>query len=96
MARLGGFLQDMSSARGASQENVIRRFWHRLPWRLVGLLGALISAHLVGAFEAQLQDNVALAFFIPGIVYLADAVGTQTETLVIRGLSVGVGIGQVV
>jgi magnesium transporter len=37
-----------------------------------------------------------LAFFIPGIVYLADAVGTQTEALVIRGLSVGVGIGHVV
>lgn len=31
-----------------------------------------------------------LAFFIPGIVYLADAVGTQTETIVVRGLSVGV------
>jgi magnesium transporter len=37
-----------------------------------------------------------LAFFIPGIVYLADAVGTQTEALVIRGLSVGVSIGGVV
>lgn len=31
-----------------------------------------------------------LAFFIPGIVYLADAVGTQTETVIVRGLSVGV------
>ena len=35
-----------------------------------------------------------LAFFIPGIVYMADAVGTQTETVVIRGLSVGVGLRQ--
>ena len=34
-----------------------------------------------------------IAFFMPGIVYLADAVGTQTEALVIRGLSVGVPIG---
>jgi magnesium transporter len=33
-----------------------------------------------------------LAFFVPGIVYLADAVGTQTETVVVRGLSVGVRI----
>jgi magnesium transporter len=38
---------------------------------------------------------VILAFFLPGIVYLADAVGTQTETLVIRGLSVGVPIARV-
>jgi magnesium transporter len=28
------------------------------------------------------------------VVYLADAVGTQTETLVVRGLSVGVPIGR--
>jgi Mg/Co/Ni transporter MgtE len=66
------------------------------PWLLVGLLGALLAADIVGAYEQQLQANVMLAFFIPGIVYLADAVGTQTEALVIRGLSVGVSIGGVV
>jgi magnesium transporter len=27
---------------------------------------------------------------LPGIVYLADAVGTQTETIVVRGLSLGI------
>jgi magnesium transporter len=31
--------------------------------------------------------QIAVAFFIPAIVYLADAVGTQTEALVVRGLS---------
>ena len=57
-------------------------------------MGALLSADIVGAFEEQLEDAVVLAFFIPGIVYLADAVGTQTETVVIRGLSVGVSLRQ--
>ena len=33
---------------------------------------------------------MVLAFFVPGVVYMADAVGTQTEALLIRGLSVGV------
>jgi magnesium transporter len=37
-----------------------------------------------------------LEFFIPGIVYMADAVGAQTETLIVRGLSVGIGIREVV
>jgi Mg/Co/Ni transporter MgtE len=41
------------------------------------------------------EPNLAVAYFIPGIVYLADAVGTQAETLAIRGLSVGVGIGRI-
>ena len=94
MDRLGGFLRGASEARGASQEPARRRFRHRVPWLLVGLVGALISADLVGAFEKQLEDAVVLAFFIPGIVYLADAVGTQTETVVIRGLSVGVSLRQ--
>ena len=96
MARVGGFLRDSSMARTASEEPVARRFWHRVPWLLLGLLGAVLAADIVGLFEKQLQANVMLAFFIPGIVYLADAVGTQTEALVIRGLSVGVSIGHVV
>ncbi len=96
MARLGGFLHDAAAARRASREPVLRRFWHRLPWLVVGLLGALLAAVIVGSFEEGLKRNVALAFFIPGIVYMADAVGTQTETLIIRGLSVGVPVGEVV
>ena len=46
-------------------------------------------------FEGDLASDVRLAFFIPGIVYMADAVGTQTEALVIRGLSVGVPVRRV-
>jgi magnesium transporter len=96
MARLGGFLRNSSMARTASEEPVAKRFWHRLPWLLLGLAGAVIAADIVGFFETQLKANVMLAFFIPGIVYLADAVGTQTEALVIRGLSVGVPIARVI
>jgi magnesium transporter len=90
MARLGGYLKGSSAARLAAEEAVARRFIHRMPWLLLGLAGAMLSAGIVGSFEAHLAQNVALAFFLPGIVYMADAVGTQTETLVIRGLSVGV------
>lgn len=96
MARLGGFLHDAAVARSASIESIRRRLWHRLPWLLLGLAGAMLAAAIVGGFEHQLEAQVRLAFFIPGIVYMADAVGTQTETLVIRGLSVGVPIAAVV
>jgi magnesium transporter len=90
LSRLGGFLAGTSAAIGASEEPVPRRFRHRLPWLLVGLAGALLAADVVSWFESGLRERVMLAFFIPGIVYLADAVGTQTETVVVRGLSVGV------
>jgi magnesium transporter len=92
LSRLGGFVRSTSTALDASVETVDRRFRHRIPWLLVGLAGALLAADLVGWFEKRLHENVMLAFFIPGIVYLADAVGTQTETVVVRGLSVGVSL----
>jgi magnesium transporter len=69
--------------------------WHRLPWLLVGLAGSAAAALVVDGFEASLSADVRLAFFIPGVVYMAAAVGIQTETLVIRGLAAGVGIGKV-
>jgi magnesium transporter len=90
LSRLGGFLRSTSVARGTSEEPVYRRLWHRLPWLLLGLCGALAAADLVGQFEELLRVQVMLAFFMPGIVYLADAVGTQTETVIVRGLSLGV------
>jgi magnesium transporter len=96
LARIGGFLKDTAAVRHASEESVRRRIWHRLPWLLLGLAGAFVAADLVGWFEVQLRAQVMLAFFLPGIVYMADAVGTQTETVVVRGLSVGVRLRRVV
>lgn len=96
LARLGGFTHDVASARTAAEERISQRIKHRVPWLLVGLAGAVLAGLIVGAFEAELETRVILAFFVPGVVYLADAVGTQTEALVIRGLSVGVPIGRVI
>jgi magnesium transporter len=96
LSRLGGFTKSTRAVRTTSEEPVERRFRHRLPWLLVGLGGALLGADFVGWFEAQLHAKVMLAFFIPGIVYLADAVGTQTETVVVRALSVGIDMRQMV
>ncbi len=90
LARLGGYLTGTRQARGAAEESVGRRLWHRLPWLLLGLIGAMGSALLIGAFEERLEANVLIAFFVPAVVYMADAVGTQTETVLIRALSAGV------
>jgi magnesium transporter len=79
LSRLGGFLRTSSIARTTSEEPVRRRFWHRLPWLVIGLGGALVAADLVGQFEQHLRLNVMLAFFMPGIVYLADAWGHRLK-----------------
>ncbi|GAA4412786.1 hypothetical protein GCM10023168_34990 [Fodinibacter luteus] len=93
--RLSGVTASAANARHASEESLGARLRHRTPWLLLGLLGAGLAAWLVGGFEETLSEDVRLAFFVPGVVYMADAIGTQTESLIIRGLSVGVSIRRV-
>ncbi len=58
----------------------------RLPWLIFGLLGGIFAAWIIAFFEEPLRTNFILAAFIPLILYVASAVGTQTETLFIRNL----------
>lgn len=59
----------------------------RLPWLLVGLCGAGVASLLVARFESAISTNIHLAFFLPAIVYMSDAVGTQTESIFVRNLA---------
>ena len=56
----------------------------RLPSLFIGLLGGLVAAAIISNFESFLNEYIILASFIPVIVYLSDAIGTQSQTLVIR------------
>lgn len=62
---------------------------HRIPWLLLGLLGGILSTVIISKYESVLSSDIRIAFFITIIVYLSDAVGTQTETLYVRALSSG-------
>lgn len=95
LARIGGYVAGTARAQRAALEPIGRRFLHRVPWLLVGLFGAMASALIVGSFERELEENVLLALFITAIVYMAGAVGTQTQTVLIRALATGIGVGQV-
>ena len=68
---------------------LLTSFRHRVPWLFLGLLGGLLAAKIVGSFEGVLREHVILAAFIPLMVYMSDAVGTQTEAWVIRDLAIG-------
>lgn len=85
--RLTGIRHERMQALEAMKEPPVRRARHRLPWLLVGLVGSMLAAFVVSRFARMLEARIAIAFFVPGIVYLADAIGTQTEAIVVRGLS---------
>ena len=57
---------------------------HRFPWLFLGLLGGILVSFIVSRYENILASDIRLAFFIPMIVYMGDAVGTQTETIYVR------------
>ena len=50
---------------------------------MVGLAGSAAATALMAGVESTLSANLAVAFFAPGIVYLADAVGTQAEAIAV-------------
>jgi magnesium transporter len=59
----------------------------RLPWLVVGVIGGTMAAGLIGNFEKLLSEYIVLAFFIPVMVYMSDAAGTQSEALIIRSMA---------
>ena len=85
--RLAGITREADHAREAIEEPPLRRARHRLPWLIVGLGGSMVATFVVARFESALTAKPALAFFVPGLVYLADAIGTQSEAVAVRGLS---------
>jgi len=59
----------------------------RLPALLFGFVGTMLMVYVVSSFEATLQKYLPLAFFMPLLVYLSDAAGTQSESMTIRALA---------
>lgn len=56
----------------------------RTPSLVLGLIGGLVAAYIVNGFENILSSYFVLASFIPVIIYLSDAIGTQSQTLIVR------------
>lgn len=61
----------------------------RLPWLLIGMMGGLTGAKLIGFFEADLIAVPAMAFFIPLIMATGGNVGIQSSSIVVQGLASG-------
>ncbi len=85
--RMGG-ISDMHPAPTADQQT-IPAFRARIPWLAIGLIGGFLAGGIAATFEVALKREITLAFFLPLVVYMADAVGTQTETVLVRALAYG-------
>lgn len=61
----------------------------RIPALFLGLILGILLSFVTSRFEEVLSHNVSVAFFIPFVVYIADAVGTQTQSIYSRDLKSG-------
>ncbi len=68
-----------------SSDNVWQITRARLPWLLIGLVGGLIGARVIGLFD--INENIQLAFFIPLIAAMGGNVGVQSAAIVVQGLA---------
>lgn len=60
---------------------------YRIPWLLIGLIGGAFITIYISRYEKIIAEQISLAFFLPFIVYLSDAIGAQTEIIFVRNLS---------
>lgn len=61
----------------------------RIPWLLILMISATLTGGIIKRFENALQSVLILASFIPMIMDTGGNAGSQSSTLVIRGLALG-------
>ena len=82
--RLGG-VDEGEKVDGSLKDSVKSR----LPWLIVNLVTAILAAAVVGVFEGTIQAVVSLATFMPIVTGMGGNAGTQTLTIIVRGLALG-------
>ena len=70
-----------------SRDNIITITRARLPWLLIGMIGGILGAKLIGFFD--IEKNYEMAFFIPLIAAMGGNVGVQSAAIVVQGLAGG-------
>jgi magnesium transporter len=69
---------------GDRQESPLVAFRHRFPWLGANLAAGILAALLSGIYQETLERAVALAFFIPVVLNLAESVSSQSVSLTLQ------------
>ena len=85
------FLQMVGA--GKDREILLKSSWDnarmRFPWLFASWVGGILAAFIIGAFDNILQSTIVLAAFIPVIIGMGGNIGTQSSTIIVRGLATG-------
>lgn len=83
-------MEDYNKASGISEQvdssdNIVTLTRARLPWLIIGLMGGIMGAQVMGIFD--IQNNIELAFFTPLIAAMGGNVGVQSAAIIVQGLA---------
>lgn len=78
---------------GKDREILLKSSWDnakiRTPWLLASWVGGIIASYVIGNFEYMLENIIILASFIPIIIGMGGNIGTQSSTIIVRGMATG-------
>ena len=77
-----GILQDVDV-----DDSIIELTRARLPWLILGLIGGIGAAFIMGGFDEILIENKILFYFTPLIAAMAGNVGVQSSAIIVQGLA---------
>ena len=87
--------EDMLKMAGAGDDedillkSVFENARTRFPWLMASWIGGLIAFYTIHSFQNILDSTIILAGFIPIIIGMGGNIGTQTSTILVRGLATG-------
>jgi magnesium transporter len=73
-------------ADGALDSSPLGAFRRRFPWLGCNIAAGILAAFLTSAYKDELDRVVALAFFIPVVLNLAESVSSQSVSLALQAL----------
>ena len=86
--------EDILKMAGAGEEfvetkSIFKSTRIRLPWLFASCIGGIFAFFIIGKFESTILKYAYLAAFIPVIMGMGGNIGTQSSTIVVRGLATG-------
>lgn len=72
-----------------SESSIVKLLRKRVPWLIVLLIAGTLTTNVVSHFESLIVAAGFLVWFVPVITQTGGNVGTQSSTLMIRGLATG-------
>lgn len=70
-----------------ADDSILDKTKARLPWLILGLVGGLAAASIMGGFEEALTNFPELFYFTPLIAAMAGNVGVQSSAIIVQGLA---------